>query len=244
MITGLPGFQSARDHTPREVLLSDVGAIFLPSNKIIDGSECRDPDNTGSIDHCRKGLVLGLNATSGYYQSSIIGTVATAYVSGVDTTTLKLNTQCATEISRRWASGTQNFYIVANQNDDNAQEEQPPPAELVTYSAVNTSTGFVTVTALDFSYPVGSLIIDKDCLHYVNYSLGLVQMTPQYILCDDYKCTDEDGTSIDGYLARPLVSGMVNTASIINYPTEPKTQRWFKKQLRDGKIGLTFSDDA
>jgi hypothetical protein len=241
-VSRTPGVRTGQTYTHREVLMNPDGAGFMPVSRIINGTASRDPDNTGYLSSLRPGLVLGKDATDDKYTTAILGITDVAYVSGVDTTTLSVTAQCAVEIARRYTSGTQNFYVVANQNDDNADEEIPPPAELITYSAVNQSNGNLTITALDYSYPVGSLIIAADAVHNIDYGSGIVQLTNLQILIDDVKVTDDNGDSIDVFLARPLIRGTVNVDRIINYPTEPKTQRWFKKQLNQGKA-LSFSDD-
>lgn len=238
-VFGTPSVRTGSTYTHREVLMNPDNASYMPVNAVIDASNSRDPDNTSYITTLRPGLILAKIAATGLYAPAILGTVATSYTSG---TTLDVEVQCAVEIARRYTSGTQNFYVVANEDDDSAQEEGLCPAELVTYSAVNQSNGNLTVSALTYDYPVGSLVIAADAVHSFNYAGGIEQLTNLQILLDEVKVTDDNGTDVDVFLRRVLAGGLINTGRLINYPTEPKCQRWLKRQLNDGH-SLTFSDN-
>lgn len=140
---GLPGQITTKTATPRALLWSQLALAIVPGGKIIDGSKARDPLNTGALSELRAGLLLGKITSSGKYAPSIIGLAGEALDS--DETALTVSTATATELVRRiGASGT--FKLTG-----------PPTASgvvrtvTVTYSAVDTSTGVITITAVGVS---------------------------------------------------------------------------------------------
>lgn len=135
-----PGLTSEIASEPRTIWLGDgKDANYLPRGKTISGAAARDTGNTGDLDTLRAGNVLGKIAASGKYGCSILGPSGTAYASG---TTLNLAAATAVELVRR--QGTTGTFKLTG----------PPTAAgtvrtlTVTYSAVNTETGNVTITAL------------------------------------------------------------------------------------------------
>jgi hypothetical protein len=141
-INGLPGVGSTVTSTARIVLASVIGALYLPLGRILDGSKSRDPLNTGDTDTLRAGVLLGKITSGGKYGPSILGVLGAAYDVSAAPTEMTVSAATATEIVRRiGASGT--FKLVG-----------PPSAggtvqsATVTYSAVDTSTGVITVTSV------------------------------------------------------------------------------------------------
>lgn len=137
MTQRLPGVQTARTATPRNVLLKAESAILLPAGKIIDGSKARDPGNTGDVQYLRAGMLMGKITSGGKYAPSIIGTITEAMDGSETDVTVAAGT--ATEIIRRiGSSGT--FKLTG-----------PPTAggtvrtSTITFSAV--AAGAVTITA-------------------------------------------------------------------------------------------------
>lgn len=241
LITGLPGIKTTSTATPRDIFLTHTGVEYLSKSLIIDGSESRDSGNTGNLDVLRAGLVVSKIESSGLYATTIIGTVGTAYTGG---TTLNMSAAAATELSRRYgATGTNEFAIVGQTDSGGSDEDAIALMQFVSHSAINTSTGDVTITDLVNDYGTESLII-------AGAAVGMVanaQLTNTFILSDQYgiKVTAEDNTtSVDVALAQPLIAGQLNTAKIIDYPdTNGQLANWFKGELNDGK-DLKFSDDA
>lgn len=138
-VIGTPGMRSSLSAELRRVL-SSTSPQFLIGNRWIDGTKARDPGNTPYVECLRAGLVMGKITSSGYYANSFFGTLTNAEVTG--STQLEVSAAAATEIVRRiGASGT-------------LKVTGPPAASgtvrtlTYTYSAVNTSTGAITVTAL------------------------------------------------------------------------------------------------
>lgn len=138
---GLAGVQTTRTATPGRVLLAGTG-VELPHNIIISGSTSRDPENTGDVQYLQAGLLLGKITSGGKYAPSIIGTLNGDYDASSQTTSLTVTAGTAVEIVRRiGATGT--FKMTG-----------PPTAggtvqtATVTYSAVNQTTGVITITSL------------------------------------------------------------------------------------------------
>ena len=107
---GVPQLGSARTAQDRRVLLTRSGAIYMPGNKIIDGSKGRDPLNTGDVDVLRAGLMMGKITSGGKYAPAVIGPLTVAYDSSAAGTQVTVSTATATELLRRiGATGTFNL---------------------------------------------------------------------------------------------------------------------------------------
>ena len=139
-ITGLPGVGTARVSTPREITAGNAQfAQFVPGLRTIDGSRSRDPLNSPDVDVLRAGMLLGKTSTN-KYAPSLIGVLTVAAAAAATSLTVTLAT--ATEIVRRIGT-TGTFKLTA-----------PPAAagtvatQVVTFSAVNISTGVITCTAI------------------------------------------------------------------------------------------------
>lgn len=144
---GLPKFGTAS--TARNRIVSADGKMgpYVPGGGIIDGTKTRNPFNTDlsasdstPFRDLWPGLLMGRITSSGKWANSCIGkSTAAITTSG---TTLAIGPYEATELVRRVGS-TGTFKLTG-----------PPSAAgtvrtvTVTYSAVNTSTGDVTVTAI------------------------------------------------------------------------------------------------
>lgn len=138
-VTGLPRFGTIFTADHRRVFKS-FEDMYLPGGRIINGTKSRDPGNSGAIDRLRAGLLMGVITSSGYYAPAVIGVTTGALTNSG--TTLNVPAAVATEIVRR--IGTTGTFKLTG----------PPTAAgtvrtlTVTYSAVNTSTGDITITAL------------------------------------------------------------------------------------------------
>jgi len=139
-IFGRPGFGTGQLAQRRNV--SRNGAFdFYPAGGVIEGTKARDPGNSAySVLALRPGLLMGKITSSGYWANSVVG-LSTGALTNTGTT-LATSAAIATEIVRRFgATGT--FKLTG-----------PPTASgtvrtlTATYSAVNTTTGDVTITAL------------------------------------------------------------------------------------------------
>ncbi len=230
----LPGFVSGEPRigttfqATHRIVFRDhqiTGALSL--GRIIDGTLTRDPDNTGATTVLRAGLVMGKVTTSGKYSNAIIGLTNAAYAGG---TSLTLTTQAAAELSRRvGSSGT--FTIVGP-----AAANGPVQTEVVTYSSLVLATGVVTVTALANTYISGSFVGPNDGSQH-----------PRTFLPDGYGITVLDSdmtTAIDQPFPTMPIAAVVESAQLINWPTDTGLQSWLVGELKEQLGGLFVFDHA
>jgi hypothetical protein len=224
-ITGLPGVGTSRVASPREVLAGNAQfGQFVPGLRTIDGSRSRDPLNSPDVDVLRAGLLLG-KATGGKYAVSILGVLTAAAAGGA--TTLSVTPAVATEIVRR-LGGSGSLKLTG-----------PPAAagtvatQVVTYSAVNTTTGAITCTATSSAAIAGSFVQAIDGSETILTLLGNKW---------GVKVTDLSGASTDVLEDQLLLAGHVKTANIINYPTDTSLVAYVKAALRTNCPALTFDD--
>lgn len=198
---------------------------WYPGGRIIS-SISRDPGNTSDINVLRPGLLMGRITSGGKYAPSILGVGGTAYASG---TTLNVAVATVVEIVRRIGS-TGTFKIAG-----------PPSAagvvkqETVTYSAVNQSTGDVTVTALTQAYVAASLILPTDGSEF-----------PLTFIPEGYGVNvfDAFGTAVDQSWGAVPIKAVVYSTQIINYPADASTRLWLKGMLSlPGEGKFTFDDN-
>lgn len=224
---GVPGMGSEREYEHRLVCLADPE--FLPGVQI-DGSLSRDPLNTGDVDVLSAGLLMGKVTASGKYAPSIIGTLQNAHTSD-SATSITIEAAAAVELVRRiGSSGT--FTILG-----------PPTAggtvasETYTYTAVNTTTGVVTISTDATDYIAGSFIMPTDG-----------SQTPLGVIGNGHghKVTDQDGDNVTLDFANLLIGGRLDVSQIRNWPSDTSLITWIKAQLNDAdKSGARFTfDDA
>lgn len=139
-VLGRPGVTDERQAVYGFTFLGGT-VQYLHGGKVIDGAKARNANTTGSYAlRLPPGMLMGKITSGGRYAPSIVG-VSTGALTATGTT-LTVSAAQATEIVRRFgATGT--FKLTG-----------PPAANgtvrtlTVTYSAVNTTTGEVTITAL------------------------------------------------------------------------------------------------
>lgn len=221
----VPGLRSDRTYTPRTVLWGDGGnapnAEYLPGGKILDATNSRDALNTGDLSTLRPGIVLGKVSTTTKYAVSIIGVSTAAAASAATVVTVSAAT--ATEISRRVGT-TGNLNLVGGTTAGGTVTQY-----LASFSAVNTTTGVLTVGALAQAFVTGSLVQANDG-----------SQTPKVILHDHVRLTDADGNAIDGAGGRILIGGAVVASQLINYPADTAIRTWLKSKLNgnSGTVAL------
>lgn len=133
--------------TPNRVLDDYITAR---GGSAIDGAETRDPTNS-PVYFIQAGMPVGRLTATGKYAPSAIGT-SNAYTNPA--TTLTTTAASATELVRRLgSSGTFNLQGISASVFASVQ---------VTFSAVNTSTGDITVTAIGQNFDVGAWIQIED----------------------------------------------------------------------------------
>ncbi len=225
-ITGLPGIGSAKTSTPREILAGNAQlAEFLPGLRIVDGSKSRDPSNATDVDVLRAGTLLGKVTSGGKYAPSILGVLTAA--AAASATSLTVSPAVATEIVRRLGT-TGTFKLTG-----------PPAAagtvatQTVTYSAVNTSTGVITCSAISAAAVAGSFVQPTDGSETI-----LTLLANRW----GVKTTDVNGTSTDTLEDQLLIAGHVKTANVVNYPSDTSLIAFVKAALRVNCPAMTFDD--
>ncbi|MDE2097152.1 MAG: hypothetical protein KGL39_07890 [Patescibacteria group bacterium] len=159
-VTGLPRIGQLYKSTPRIVFRESLWE-YLAQGKIIDGGNSRDPSNPSYPNVLQPGLLMGKITSSGLYGASVFG-LSTAALSSTGTT-LTVAAAAAVEINRRiGGSGTLTL-------------TGPPVAAGVvrqltaTYSAVNTTSGAITITALGVN--------EVQTLNFANSPAGTFTLT-------------------------------------------------------------------
>jgi len=220
------GLRSERVYSPRPVLFTSQGAVYLPEGKTISGTASRDVGNTGDIVTLRPGGLLGKQTTGGKYAPALLGALTVAYTASA--TLMTVSAAVATEINRR--VGATGILLMSG----------PPAAAgtvattAVTYSVVNTTSGVLTITAITAaSYILGSLIRPNDGSETI---LGIL---------DEYvRVTDVDGNNLDVQGSKILVGGFVDAEQIVGYPSDASLKTWVKGQLNAPSTGPgTFQFD-
>ena len=230
--TGKPGVGTVYTASPREVFLANKSfAQFVAGPVTIDGTLSGNPLNAPYTWLLFAGTAMGRVTATGKYANSIIGTINAAYAhSGGTNTTLNTDVNTAAEIVRR--IGTTGTFKLTG----------PPAAggtvatQVVTFSAVNLSTGAITIAATSADAISGSFIQPTDG------SESIVTL-----LCDTWgkKISDQlNSTRVDVFDAQMLAAGgTINTAVIMNYPTDPSLKTWIKTSIKSACPAVNFSDD-
>jgi hypothetical protein len=214
---------------PREVFYSGRQfAQFWAPPVTVDGTNSSNPLNAPYTWLLWAGQLLGRVTATGKYANSVLGLSTAAAAASATSITTDVNT--AAEIVRRiGASGT--FKLTG-----------PPAAagtvatQVVTYSAVNLSTGVITCSALSAAAISGSLIQPTDGSETI---LTLLCETNGLQIVDQTHTNRVDvfcGTLLAG-------GGTINTGMIVDYPTDSSLKAYVKAALRTTCPGVTFLDD-
>src|SRR3984957_5891305 len=226
---GKPGVLLNLTAQPREVFYSGrERAQFIAAPLTVDGNLTSCTFNAPYIFQILAGTLMGRVTATKKYANSLIGLTTSATTSGATTVQTDVNT--AAEIVRRIGT-TGTFKLTA-----------PPTAsgtvatQVITYTAVNTSTGAITCTAPSAAAVTASLIQPTDGSETI-----LTMVTDLYGI----KVTDQTNVNrLDVFDPRLLLAGgTINSPMIINYPTDPSLQAYVKTALKAFSAGLTFSDD-
>lgn len=226
---GKPGVVGFYNSQPREVFYSGRQfAQFWAPPVTVDGTNSSNPLNAPFTWLLFAGTFMGRITATGKYANSVLGLTGAAVASGATSITTDVNT--AAEIVRRiGATGT--FKLTG-----------PPAAsgvvatQVVTYSAVNTSTGVITCTATSAAAVTASLIQPTD---------GSESIITLLCETDGLKIIDLTYTNrVDVFCGTLLAGGgTINTGMIVNYPADPSLKTFVKSSLRATCPGVTFLDD-
>lgn len=228
VVPGLPGFRDAQTATPKLLFKGGYTPIILPGGKVIDGAVSRDPTNTGNLNVLQPGLLMGKVTASGRYAPSVLGVLTVAFASG---TSMTVAAATAVELVRRvGASGT--FKLVGP-----AAASGPYNVFTITYSAVNQSTGVITVTDPGQAFIIGSLVCPTDG------SENILTMVPDLDSMTGILVTDTDGTTnlVVSFPQVPI-GGMIISSAIVNWPSDTSLQAWIVNHL-NGSAGGQFVFD-
>jgi hypothetical protein len=229
---GKPGVLQTYLAVPRELFSANKQfAQFVASPATIDGTLSSNPLNAPYTWMLYAGTAMGRVTATGKYANSILGTTTATYAhAGGTPTVLTTDVNTAAEIVRRLGtSGT--LKLTA-----------PPAAggtvatQVATYSAVNLTTGAITITALSADAITGAFIQPVDGSE-----------TIVTLLCDTWgkKVSDQlNSTRVDVFESQLLAAGgTINTAVIVNYPTDTSLKAWVKAAIKAACPGTNFSDD-
>lgn len=228
MITPLRGTPGVRAIVPVEFGRVFLGnwESYLPGGKLIS-SNSRDSGNTGYLSCLRAGLLMGKATSGGKYLPSILGISQNAYTSGG--TTITVTAAQAVEIARRVGTSGNLTYV------------GPPAAagtvaviSSVAFSAINTSTGAITVTSLGADLIAGGWVCSTDGTH-----IPLTLIPPG----SGINVFDNFGNAQDTPFAQMPIGGTIDVASLPYWPTDTSLIQWVKDQLSKTSAGkFCYSD--
>lgn len=227
LIVGTPGVKSGQERTftDRKIRKTVDNRQYLIGGKSIDGSLSRDTLNAGDEDVLRPGMLMGLVTASKKFANAIIGTIINAEIA--TSVALEVSVAVAKEIVRRF--GTTGTFLLTG----------PPAAagvvisEIVTYTAVDTSTGIITVDATTAAFIAGSFIQPED---------GSEDFST---LIDDNhhtKVTDRDRSDIDVEYPIPLIGGQIDSSQIIFWPSDTSLRTFIVAGLNTAGRGNFLFD--
>jgi len=220
---GRPGVGTAVSAQRRNVS-RDGSFSYFPAGGTIEGTKARDPGHS-AVDTrtLRPGLLMGKITSGGFWANSIIGVTAGAYTSGG--TSLTVSAASAAELVRRvGASGTFNLIGPATAAGANNTTQ-------VTYSAVNTGSGVITITDIGANRIAGCFVCPEDG-----------SQTPRTVIPDGYGEVIPD---TDADIPFPLipVAGCLDVAQVINWPSDTTLKTWVRESLSTLSGGkFVFSD--
>ena len=230
--SGKPGVLQTYLAVPREIFLANRQfAQFVAQPVTVDGTLSSNPQNAPYTWLLFAGTVMGRVTATGKYANSIIGSLTAAYAhGGGSNTSLTTDVNTAAEIVRRL--GTSGSLKLTG----------PPTAggtvatQVVTYSAVNTTTGVITITATGADAVSGSYLQPTDGSE-----------NPVTLICDAWgtKVADQlNTTRVDVFDAQLLAAGgTINVANIVSYPTDTSMKAWLKSSIKAACPAVNFSDD-
>jgi hypothetical protein len=222
---GRPGISAAVTAQKRNVS-RDGHITYFPGNNTIEGTKSRDPGNSAhSVRSLRAGLLMGKITSGGFWAPSILGVTTVAYTSGG--TELTVSAASAVEIARRVGStGTGTLKAIG-----------PPTAAgtnattSITFSAVDTTTGVLTVTSLGVDKIAGTFITAADGSE-----------VPRSFISDGYGVLIPEDSSDVSYPFLPI-SCIVDTAQIIDWPSDETLRAYIRHSLSTLAGGkFVFSD--
>jgi len=230
-IAGKPGVQSTTyTATPREIFYdSRAAAKFIPGPVSVDGTLSGNPGNSPYDYILFAGTPVGRVTNTGKYAVSILGVTTVAYAD--NDLTLTTSAATAKEIVRR--IGTSGTFKLTG----------PPAAAgvvavtTVTFSAVDTSSGVITVSDLNLNKIAGSWIQPTDGSETI---VTLIADTWGLKVADAMNVNRVDVFDAELWAG----GGIINTGYIYPaYPSDTSLRAYLKAAIRVSVPDAKFSDD-
>lgn len=221
---GRPGVGSAVTAQRRGVFRDGMFGVF-PGGGTVEGTLSRDPDNSAhSVYSLRPGLLMGKITSGGFWAPSVIGVTQSAYTSGGTELTVTA-AQAAYLVARVGSSGTFNLIGPASAAGSNNTTQ-------VTYSAVNTTTGAITITNIGANRIAGCFVAPEDG-----------SQTPRTLVPDGHNLLIDSDSLGDVSFPRIPVSGIVEVDNVINWPSDTTLKTFVRESLSTLAGGkFVFSD--
>ncbi len=230
----VPGVGTLKTAQYRQILWSADDVQLVPGGVVVDGSLSRDPGNANWEQVLRAGLFLGQVSSSNKYAPATLGTLPAAYSDGTSTQ-LTVSPATAVELARRIQSaGGSSFNLTGPATTGGAVQTLA-----VSFSAINTTTGVVTITALGGTglFAAGSLVQPADGSQTILGILG----EPWGLLVTD---AENRAINLNVRCGRLVIGGKIDPSLLIDYPADPAVRAWLKSQLRINTGGtFIFRDD-
>lgn len=226
LVPGMPRIGSRVNTAHRIIFRNGDWISDLAGGKMIDGTYSRDSGNTSDLNVLRAGLLMGKITSGGKYAPSIIGVSTGAVV--VSATTITVSAAQAVELVRR--VGSTGTFVMRGPAAANGFIQN----ETVTYSAVNTTTGAITVTAITNAYVAGSFVMPTDGSDI-----------PLSLIPDGYGVlvTDTDGTTnLTVPFTQMPIAGVLISANIILWPSDTSLRAWIVNRMSDAGGGKFVFD--
>ena len=230
----VPGVGTTKTAQYRQILWSADDVQFVPGGVVVDGSISRDPGNTnweqGTAGRALLGQVTSSNKYAPPRSARCLPPTATARA-----TQLTVDPATAVELARRIQSaGGSSFNLTGP-----AATGGTVQTLAVSFSAIDTTTGVVTITPLGSTglFAAGSLVQPVDGSQTILGILG----EPWGLLVTD---AENRAINLDVRCGRLVIGGKIDPALLIDYPADPAIRAWLKSQLRANTGGtFIFRDD-
>ncbi len=220
---GRPGIGAAVT-AQRNNVSRDGNVTYYPGGAVIEGTKARDPGNSAySTRSLRAGLLMGKITSGGFWANSIIGVSASAYTSGG--LGLTVSAASAVELVRR--VGSSGTFLLKGA----ATAGGTLTSDTVTFSAVDQTTGIITISDIGANRIAGAFVVPSDG-----------SQIPRSIIMDQYPILIPDDSSDVNYPFLPI-SAIIDVAKIIDWPTDTTLQTYIRENmstLAGGKF--VFSD--
>lgn len=226
---GPPGIgttQSAVAFPP--ILDNDRGAIWIDGGRFLD-SNTYDWANPTAPTIVTPGTILGKITSTGKYSNAILG-ITTISLTTSGTTLTVSAAQAAAIVQRVGSSGTGTISLVG-----------PPTAggtvatTAVTFSAVNTTTGAITISATSVAYVLGSFVIASD-----GSGAPLALLDGQ----DFGVSVSQAGVRQDAQIPRLLVGGEIISKNVPGLLSgDASSIAWLKTQLNGNGRRFIWLDE-